>query len=149
MPNATLVGVDNSTAVGTDASPFHVTQMLGTPVNVSSGNVAAATANVALPAVSGKMNYITGFEITGLGATSQAVITVTLVGLNSGSGTTSTMTYLMNIPATSATTAISPLMVSFEVPMAAYAVNTAITLNVPSFGTGNTNAASCIHGFVA
>jgi hypothetical protein len=114
------------------------------PVNVtgSAANAAAAN-NVSLPAVAGKTNWLTGFEVTGAGATAASVITVTITGTITG-----TLNYQLPIPA-GAAVGVTPLVVEFPVPIPASGVNTAIALNVPSFGAGNTNAAAVIHGYVA
>lgn len=112
-----------------------------TPITAASGNKAAATANVSLPASSTQFTYITGFEVTGAGATAASVITITVTGVVTG-----TLTYVLTIPA-GVTTAVSPLIVQFPVPIPSSAVNTAIVVNVPSFGSGNTNAATVAHGF--
>lgn len=112
-----------------------------TPVSASSGNVANAAAVATLPAVASKTNYITGFEITGAGATGAAVVLATLAGILGG-----TATYVVVAPA-GATTSITPTVVNFPMPIPASAVNTAITLTLPALGAGNTNAAVVVHGF--
>lgn len=111
-------------------------------VNGASGNVANATAAATLPAVGGKTNYVTGFEITGGGATAAALVAATLAGLLGG-----TATYIFATPAGVALGA-APLIVEFQTPIPASAVNTAITLTLPALGAGNTNAAVAIHGFL-
>lgn len=112
-----------------------------TVVTASSGNVAAATASAALPAVASVLNYVTGFTVTAGGATSAAIVNVTLVGVLGG-----TMTFNFGAAA-GATVMSTPLVVVFPVPVPATAVNTAITLSMPTLGAGNTNAAVMIHGF--
>lgn len=112
-----------------------------TPVSASSGNVANANAVATLPAVAGKTTYITGFEITGAGATAAAVVLATLAGLVGGMAT-----YVVVAPA-GATTGITMMVVSFPMAIPASAVNTAITLTLPALGAGNTNAAVTVHGF--
>lgn len=113
-----------------------------TYVTASAANAAAAN-NVALAAGgAGVTTYVQGFAITGAGATAGSVIAVTLTGTIGG-----TLNYQIAIPA-GAGTSITPLVVEFTgqgIP--ASAPNTAITLNVPSFGAGNTNAAASIHGY--
>lgn len=91
--------------------------------------------------VAGKYSYVEGFLITGLGATSAASIDVTLTGLVGG-----TWTFSIAIPA-GATVQTTPLQVNFPRPRRSTAVNTAIVLNVPSFGTGNTKAQATIFGY--
>lgn len=118
-----------------------VASIAGTSVNASSGNVAAAAAVATLPAVASRTTYITGFEITGAGATAGSVVLATLTGLLGG-----TATYAVAVPA-GVLVGVTPLVVQFSRPMPASAVNTAITLTLPSLGAGNTNAAVVAHGF--
>jgi hypothetical protein len=108
-------------------------------LEVSSANAAAAN-NQTLAAAAGKRTYITGFSITGGGATAASVIAITITGL------TNTLNYRVAVPA-GATVGITPLVVSFKRPIPASADNTAIVVNVPSFGAGNTNAAAAASGF--
>lgn len=103
---------------------------------------AASASNAALPAVAGKTNYITGFDVYGVGATAGSVILITITGLAGG-----TITIPYTVP-TGATTGATPLTVRFPYPIPASAVNTAITVNVPSFGAGSTNQAAVAYGFV-
>ena len=110
-----------------------------TAVDASSANAAAAN-NVSLPAVAGQTNSVTGFEVTGAGATGASVITITLTGVVGGP-----LNYQLAIPA-GAGVGVTPLIVEFPTPIPATGPNVAITLNVPSFGAGNTNAAATIHG---
>jgi len=110
-----------------------------TPVANSATAAATAIAPV-LAAQAGKTNYIAGFEITGGGATAASVITATITG------TATTLSYAIPIPA-GVTLGINPVIVKFMPPIPASAINTAITLNVPSFGAGNTIEAGVIHGF--
>lgn len=116
-------------------------QFAGDDISASSGNKAAAAATVTLAATANKTNFLAGFDVTGAGATAASVITITVGGLKAG-----TLTYEITVPA-GATTAIQPLQVRFPYPLPASAQNTAITLTVPSFGAGNTNAAACLYGF--
>lgn len=110
---------------------------------VIAGASTAASSNAAtLPAVSAKTNYLSGFEVTGAGATGASVITVTVAGILGG-----TRNYKMAIPA-GTTAAVTPLIVPFRPPLPASAVNTAITVTAPSFGAGNTDAAVVAHGYV-
>ena len=113
-----------------------------TPITASSGNVAAATATATLSSKPGCTVYLTGFEVTGAGATGASVISVTVTGTIGG-----TMTYILAIPA-GVTTSITPLIVEFSMPIAASNVNTNIVVSAPSFGAGNTNAAVVAHGYI-
>ena len=110
-------------------------------ITASSGNVAAATATATLSAAAGLTTYITGFSITGAGATAAGVIVATVTGCLGG-----TMSYIIAVPA-GAAVGITPLILDFPVPIPASAVNTAIVVSVPSFGAGNTNACVNARGF--
>lgn len=111
-----------------------------TDVDASSSGGAQAN-NVTLPGAVGATTFITGFEITGDGATGASIITITVTGILGG-----TKTYFLNIPA-GATVATTQMFVEYSRPIPASATNTAIVVNVPSFGAGNTNAAVTAHGF--
>lgn len=113
----------------------------GTPV-AASATVANAVNAVSLPAVAGKTNYLTGFEVTGAGATAASVIDVTVTGVGGV-----TLHYALAIIA-GAALGVAALIVEFPVPLQAAAANSAITVSVPAFGAGNTAAAAAIHGYV-
>lgn len=111
------------------------------PAHAASGNVANAAAAASLAAVPGRTAYVTGFEITAGGATAAALVEATLAGLRGG-----TATYIFGAPA-GATAIAQPLIVKFQMPLPASAINTAITITLPALGAGNTKAAVAIHGF--
>lgn len=113
-----------------------------TAVNGASGNVANASAVASLPAVAGKTNFITGFQLTSGGATAAGCVSATVTGLISG-----TATYTYCVPA-GATAAANPLDITFYPPVPASAVNTAITVTLPALGAGNTNATANVQGYV-
>lgn len=107
------------------------------------GAVAAATAaaaTAALPATASKVNYLAGFSITGGGATAASVIKATITGIGY------TWTIDIAVPA-GATLGIAPLIVHLPNPMAATAASAAITLVVPSFGTGNLGVDIAVWGY--
>jgi hypothetical protein len=112
-----------------------------TPVHAASGNVANASAAATIPAVAGKRAYVTGFEITAGGATAAALVDAALSGILGG-----TATYTFGAPAGAAVQAV-PLIVKFQMPIPASAINTAIAITLPALGAGNTKAAVAIHGF--
>lgn len=114
---------------------------VATAVAASSGNKAATAGTATLAAAAGKTTYITGFDITGAGATAASVISITITGMLGG-----TLTYTLAIPA-GVTTAVQSLVVQFLYPMPASGANTAIVVNMPSFGAGNTNATANAYGF--
>lgn len=106
----------------------------------ASATGAAAAIAATLPGVAGKTTWITGFSVTGAGATGASVITVTITGI------ATTMSYSVVIPA-GVTANVAEMIIEFVDPIPASAVNTAIVVNVPSFGAGNTNAAVNAHGY--
>lgn len=107
----------------------------------SSGNVANAAAVATLAAAAGLTNYLSGFEITGSGATGALVVNVTVTGLLGG-----TQTHVFTAPAGAAVGA-TPLVVRYNPPIPASDVNTAIVVTLPALGAGNTNACVVAHGF--
>lgn len=129
--------------------PTQTLQSPGVALNASSGNVAAALASATLAAFGQSANlgsasrttYITGFELTGGGATAASIITGTITGLMGG-----TISFNVAIPV-GATVGITPLVVEFPTPLPASAQATSIVVSFPSFGAGNTNACLNVHGF--
>lgn len=100
--------------------------------------VAASANNQTLAAAVGRRTYISGFSLTGGGAT----LSVTVTGL------ANTLNYSVAVPA-GASVGITPLHLRFHPPLPASADNTPIVVNVPSFGAGNTNASASAWGFQA
>lgn len=142
VPAVQIVSLDSS-GVATASPVNNASRPAGaTVVGATSGNVAAAVATAALPAVALKTNYVEGFTITGAGATLASNVIATIAGLLGG-----TNSYIVTAPV-GATVAIQATYVEFTTPRPASAVNTAITLSMPSLGTGNTHACVNIWGFV-
>ncbi len=113
----------------------------GTAVSNSSGDVAAASAVATLAAAVGKTTYIAGLIISGMGATGAGPALATLAGIIGG-----TATIVVPVPA-GATLGIAPIVVQFDPPLPASAVNTAIVLTLPTLGAGNLHAAVSAWGF--
>ena len=113
----------------------------GTPLAASSGNVAAATATATLGAVANQTTYITGFEVTGSGATAGLPVTCTVTGILGG-----TLSYTYSAAA-GVLVANVPLIVEYSTPIPASAVNVSIVVSCPTLGTGNTNNTVTAHGF--
>jgi hypothetical protein len=113
----------------------------GATAVTGSATAAAAAMTATLAGAVGKTTYISGFLVTGAGATAATNISVTITGTISG-----TLNYTITVPA-GVTTGIQPLGQTFAIPIPASATNTAIVVNVPSFGAGNTNAAVAAYGF--
>jgi hypothetical protein len=107
----------------------------------TSGSVAATAATASFAAAADTMNYISGYSITGGGATAAGLVTFTITGLLGG-----TQTMIVAVPA-GATLGITPIVVQFDEPIQASARNVAITASLPSLGSGNTNAAVNISGY--
>lgn len=115
---------------------------VGTAVQASSGNVAAAVATATLPAVLNKMNYLSGFDVTSSGATAASVVSLTITGLLGG---TRTYTYT----AVAGVTLSNPaLILYFDPPLQASGPNVAIVVSMPSLGAGNTNTCVNAEGFL-
>ena len=115
-----------------------------TPVAGAASGAAQSNA-ASLAATAGKTNFLEGFDITGGGATAASVIEVSVTGLAAG-----TLKYELNIlaGATGPMNAQGGFSVRFPQPLPAAGVNQAITVTVPSFGAGNTNAAVVVYGFM-
>lgn len=112
-----------------------------TALSSSSGNVANASAVATLAGAAAATTYVSGFLITGAGATAAGVVTATVTGLVGG-----TMSITVTVPA-GATTGIAPLYIDFNPPLPASAVNTSIVLTLPALGAGNTNASVSAWGY--
>jgi hypothetical protein len=112
-----------------------------TPVAAGSGNVANASAVATIPAVANKTAYITGFDLTGAGATAALIVNPTLAGIISG-----TRTYVYGAVA-GAALMNQNLSIRFHPAIPASAVNTAITLTCPALGAGNLFNAAHAYGY--
>jgi hypothetical protein len=137
-PAATVLTVQGN-ASGTPV-PVSVVAAAGPTAVMDSATGAASALAATLPATPGKTTYITGFQVTGLGATVGVGITVTVTGL------ATTQSFIMGVVA-GVLLGTPALIVSFPTPVPASAANTAIVVHVPSFGTGNTLAAVAAQGF--
>lgn len=113
-----------------------------TMLSNSSGNVANATATATLTSAVGRTVWITGFSLTGAGATAGAVVTVTVIGTLGG---TISYTYTAS---TGATVSNTPLFEDFTLPVPASATNTNIVISCPALGIGNTNNSISARGFI-
>lgn len=111
------------------------------PVTGASGNVANGAAVATLTALANRTAYITGFEITGSGATAGLPVSVTVTGLLGG-----TLTYTYSA-AVGVLLPNQPLIVEFPLPLPASAVSTNIVVTCPALGAGNTNNSVVAHGF--
>ncbi|HEY5072054.1 MAG TPA: hypothetical protein VII63_08485 [Caulobacteraceae bacterium] len=113
-----------------------------TPVTATSGSIANTASTLNLPAVAGKTTYMSGLEVTGLGATAAGSIAVSIYF----GGTAKNLYFIIQIPA-GVTTGITPLVVQFNPPLSSGAVNSVIQTTMPAFGSGNMAANLNVHGF--
>jgi hypothetical protein len=118
-----------------------IVPVLATAAIASSGVVANANAVATLPAMAAMTAYITGFQITGAGATAAKSVVAQLAGVAGGP-----IDYSFTFPAGVGAPA-QPLTVNFTVAIPAAAMNTAISLTLPAAGVGNVAAAVTVQGF--
>lgn len=120
------------------------TFQLPNAANIVTNSTTAGAANCVctLPAAVGKFTYIEGFTVTGTGATAVSVVNAIL------SGIATNCTYAILSPA-NINAAITTLDVRFPTPIPSSAQNTAISMNVPNTGSGNTNICVSMYGFQA
>ena len=112
-----------------------------TPIAATSGNVANASAVATLAAVATKTTYITGFSVTGGGATAGLPVIVTVAGLVGG-----TLSFIYAAVA-GVLVANTPLHIQFAEPIPASAINTTIVVTCPALGAGNTHNCVTAQGF--
>lgn len=113
----------------------------GVQLIAGSGNVANNTAAATLTGTATTTVYLTGFEVTGSGATAALPVTVTVTGLLGG-----TRHYTYNFAA-GVLVGNTPLIVEYTSPLPASAINTPITVSCPASGSGGTNNTVVAHGF--
>lgn len=118
----------------------------GLPARAVEVHATATGANSAMaatmPAVPGWINVLVGYDITGAGATAASVLSVTTTGL------AVELAQKLVVPAGVTTNAANTSW-TVRPPFGrkASAVNTAVVVNVPAFGAGNTAAAINIYGY--
>jgi hypothetical protein len=124
------------------------TTVAGVPANstiltpiIANATVANASISTGIPPNATKFSYLTGFQVTGMGATAATNVEF---AVNNGSGTI--LHYEIAVPA-GATTSIIPLVVTFNPPISSSAINTSIQCTMPAFGLGNTTASVAVQGF--
>jgi hypothetical protein len=113
------------------------------PLIAGSGNKANASAAATLTPTALTTAFITGFEISGSGATAGLPVTVTVAGLLGG---TQSYTYSF---AVGVLVPNQPLVVQFAPALPASAVNTVIVVTCPASGAGGTNNTVVAHGYYA
>lgn len=112
------------------------------PVDITVGIVANTAMAATMPAVPGWINVLEGYDMTGTGATAAQTIDVTTTGLLVNAA------QRLAIPAGATVNAPNTAWsVRFPHGRRASAANTAVVVNVPAFGAGNTGAAINLHGY--
>jgi hypothetical protein len=122
-------GAGNLSVSSTTSSPYPVG---ATPVTASATGTTSATA-ASLPGVAAKTTYICGFTINAA-ATAAVAGTATVTGTVSG-----TLNFYQGV---GVATAPATLSQTFNPPIPASAVNTAITVTSAAAGTGGVTAVS-------
>lgn len=111
-----------------------------TPMISASGNVANATGSASLNGFASATTYLSGFEVTGAGATAGNPVIVTVTGLSA------TLSYIYTAVAGTQSPNAS-LVMAFNPPLPASAVSTAIVVSCPPLGAGSTHNAVVARGF--
>lgn len=111
-----------------------------TPFCINS-NAADAALTLTAAAVAGKINYITGLDITSLGSTALTTVSASLSGLYGAQQAVWLYTSVAGV-----TTANTPLSVRFAPPLAG-AVDTAVTFTLPALGAGNAHVQGNMYGY--
>lgn len=137
MATIAVTGVDKPVALEANLRDFGLTTITG-----KSGNVANGSAVATLTATATTTAYISGFEVTGSGATAALPVSVTVAGVLGG-----TLTYTYCFVA-GVLVGNLPLVVDFDPPLPASAVNTNIVVTCPASGAGGTNNTVVAHGFL-
>ena len=107
-----------------------------TPLIAGSGNVANASAVATLTPSTTTTAYISGFEVTGSGATAGLPVTVTVAGLLGGTRSY-TYTFVAGVLVGN-----TPLIIAYDPPLPASAINTAIVVTCPASGAGGSSSPS-------
>jgi len=111
------------------------------PIASTSNNVANAAANAFLAGVPGKTTYISGFEVTGTGATAASTVLVNVANIVGGG-----LIYIYSA-VLGPTIENVPLIVQFPKPIPATSQNIGINVGCPALGAGNTNNTVNAHGY--
>jgi hypothetical protein len=114
---------------------------MATSVIATTNNQANTAASASLQALAGLTTQLWGFSITGGGATAASIVQATITGLIGGAS----LIFEIAVPA-GVDSGISPIVVNFPNAIPASGQNVAITLNLPAFGAGNTNAVGNMWG---
>lgn len=139
--NAALTSCTPTTSANPQPTANNPYPMGATPVAAAQSGAATALSGT-LVSAAGQTVYVQGIVVTGAGATAGSVITVTTTNFALGNNPS----FKIVVP-TGATTSITPLVLMFNPPIPASAVNTNVVVSVPSFGAGNTDASLFVWGY--
>jgi hypothetical protein len=114
------------------------------PLINNSGNVANAAAVATLSATATSCVYLCGIVITGAGATAASTVNVTVTGTLAPRNPFFNYSFVAG-----PTVANQPLMVTFDPPIPANAINVPIVVTVPAGGAGNLNSSVLAWGFAS
>ena len=123
----------------TDTQHMGVAEIPAAVVSAAS-TASPATVTASMPAITSGTNYLDGLILSGTGANATSVVQVQISGIS-----TPVIPIYVAVPS-GANTAITPLHIEFPHPIPASAPSTAITVTVPSFGTGSTGVGLFVYG---
>lgn len=123
------------------AEAYSLTQSPTAPLVNGSGNVANASAVATLTGGATTTVYISGFQVTGSGSTAALPVACTVAGLLGGS---QIYTYTF---AAGVLVGNTPLIVAYDPPIPASAINTPISVTCAAGGAGNTRNSVVAYGF--
>jgi len=110
-----------------------------TPV-AATANGTNATITATLPAAVGKTTYITGYQVSGGSPTAASLISATLSGVIGGP-------HPVFFTGQAQPLNTAPLVIAFNPPIPASAVNTAISVAASAFGAGSATQQVSVQGF--
>jgi hypothetical protein len=116
------------------------------PLSTAVSSADTSTSTASLFALPGRVDYVCGFAVSGLGATAATPVTVTVGQVVSGVpglGTTLSYAYVFT---GSATTINAPISTNFSPCLPTTAINTTITITVPG-AAGNTSTNISLWGY--
>jgi len=111
------------------------------PQTATSYQVANTAASASIPGTAGKTSYLTNALITAAGSTAGAAVQGSITGINP-----TPIAFVFVFP-TGVLVGAQPLELTFDPPLQATGLNTAIVVSLPAGGSGNTAACVSVTGF--
>jgi hypothetical protein len=132
--------------VRTQLAPYPVgpTGKDASPVAASANGTTGAVSAVLPAGGANVLTYISGFEATFSTPTAAVTITVTVATLT---GSVTLNYTVQSLAAGAAVQPPAPLVVEFNPPIPANALNSAITVSVPALGAGAPGVSVAAHGY--